>query len=88
MTRNQHTSVLQDAGSITIANEDNACKSNPIILEEQWQELVLEYYITPNQSVLQFLEGKKTTQRNQFNKQWVGSHNQTKVLPPSKNQLF
>ena len=43
--------MLHDAGNKKIANVDNASKSNPIILEEQWRELVLEYYITPDQSV-------------------------------------
>ena len=65
--------MLQDADNKTIANEENAGKSNPIILEEHWRELVLEYYITPNQSVSQFLEEKKTTQRNQFGKRCVPS---------------
>ena len=73
MTRNQHKRVLHDAGNKKVANGDNASKSDPIILEEQWRELVLEYYITPNQSVSRFLEEKKTTQRNQFDKRWVDS---------------
>ena len=54
-------------------NGDSVSKSDPIILEERWRELVLEYYITPDQSVSRFLEEKKTTQRNQFDKRWVGS---------------
>ena len=73
MTRNQHKRVLHDAGNKKVANGDNASKSDPIILEEQWRELVLEYYITPDQSVSRFLEEKKTTQRNQFDKRWVDS---------------
>ena len=73
MTRNQHKRVLHDADNNKNTNGDSASKSDPIILEEQWRELVLEYYITPDQSVSRFLEEKKTTQQNQFDKQWIGS---------------